>query len=223
MALTPEEIVNKRFQHTKFREGYDQDEVDDFLDQIVLEMRRLLIENADLTENLTSPSTQSIEKIESDQTGSTQTVDASPVVPPSESTFSSHGLLELARKLHDEHVQDGLAKRDQMIRDGQESAARLIRDAEAQAADLMGRLEIDRKKIEITIDDLREFEHDYRSSLREFIESQLTELLHEEFIGEPLEAASQVLIYETANVEAEVEVELEGDDEAPEAQVGERS
>ena len=32
MALTPEDVVNKRFNPTKFREGYDQDEVDDFLD-----------------------------------------------------------------------------------------------------------------------------------------------------------------------------------------------
>jgi DivIVA domain-containing protein len=33
MPLTPEDVVNKRFQPTKFREGYDQDEVDDFLDR----------------------------------------------------------------------------------------------------------------------------------------------------------------------------------------------
>ena len=33
MPLTPEDVVNKRFQPTKFREGYDQDEVDDFLGQ----------------------------------------------------------------------------------------------------------------------------------------------------------------------------------------------
>ena len=45
MALTPEDVVNKRFQPTKFREGYDQDEVDDFLDEIVVEMRRLTEEN----------------------------------------------------------------------------------------------------------------------------------------------------------------------------------
>ena len=48
MALTPEDVVNKRFQPTKFREGYDQDEVDDFLDEIVLELRRLNLENDDL-------------------------------------------------------------------------------------------------------------------------------------------------------------------------------
>ena len=52
MALTAEDIVNKRFQSTKFREGYDQDEVDDFLDEVVVEMRRVLAENEDLTQKL---------------------------------------------------------------------------------------------------------------------------------------------------------------------------
>jgi len=52
MALTPEDVVNKRFQATKFREGYDQDEVDDFLDEVVNELRRLTDENEDLRQKL---------------------------------------------------------------------------------------------------------------------------------------------------------------------------
>lgn len=52
MALTPEDVVNKRFQPTKFREGYDQDEVDDFLDEIVVELRRLTGENEELRRRL---------------------------------------------------------------------------------------------------------------------------------------------------------------------------
>ena len=52
MALTPEDVVNKRFQATKFREGYDQDEVDDFLDEVVNELRRLGEENEDLRSKL---------------------------------------------------------------------------------------------------------------------------------------------------------------------------
>ncbi|RII42969.1 DivIVA domain-containing protein [Galactobacter valiniphilus] len=48
MALTPDDVVNKRFQPTKFREGYDQDEVDDFLDEVVEELRRLNKENDEL-------------------------------------------------------------------------------------------------------------------------------------------------------------------------------
>lgn len=39
-ALRPQDVVDKRFQATKFREGYDQDEVDDFLDEVAEELRR---------------------------------------------------------------------------------------------------------------------------------------------------------------------------------------
>ena len=54
MALTPEDVVNKRFQPTKFREGYDQDEVDDFLDEVVVELRRLNQDNEELRQRLVS-------------------------------------------------------------------------------------------------------------------------------------------------------------------------
>lgn len=52
MPLTPEDVVSKRFQATKFREGYDQDEVDDFLDDVVNELRRLNEENDELRQKL---------------------------------------------------------------------------------------------------------------------------------------------------------------------------
>jgi DivIVA domain-containing protein len=39
--LTPEAVVNKRFVLTRFREGYDQGEVDDFLDLVVATLRGL--------------------------------------------------------------------------------------------------------------------------------------------------------------------------------------
>lgn len=38
--MRPEDVVNARFTPTKFREGYHQDEVDDFLDEIVADLRR---------------------------------------------------------------------------------------------------------------------------------------------------------------------------------------
>lgn len=49
MALSWEDVVNKQFQPTKFREGYDQGEVDDFLDEIVGELKRLQGLNEQLT------------------------------------------------------------------------------------------------------------------------------------------------------------------------------
>jgi DivIVA domain-containing protein len=44
--VTPEDVINVRFAPTKFRGGYDQNEVDDFLDEIVIELRRLASTNA---------------------------------------------------------------------------------------------------------------------------------------------------------------------------------
>ncbi|MCH8559519.1 DivIVA domain-containing protein [Nesterenkonia sp. LB17] len=49
MALTPDDLLNKEFPETKFRPGYDKDEVDDFLDEVVVEWRRLAQENEELT------------------------------------------------------------------------------------------------------------------------------------------------------------------------------
>ena len=58
MALTPEEVVNKRFTIVKFREGYDQDEVDDFLDEVVVELRKLGGENEELRQQLEAAKAQ---------------------------------------------------------------------------------------------------------------------------------------------------------------------
>ena len=41
MALTPEDVLNKTFGTTQFRRGYDEREVDDFLDEIVATLRRV--------------------------------------------------------------------------------------------------------------------------------------------------------------------------------------
>ena len=48
MALTPDDLLNMEFPETKFRPGYDKDEVDDFLDEVVVQWRRLVQENEDL-------------------------------------------------------------------------------------------------------------------------------------------------------------------------------
>lgn len=50
--LTADDVLNKKFQPTKFREGYDQDEVDDFLDEVVNTLRALDAENAELKAKL---------------------------------------------------------------------------------------------------------------------------------------------------------------------------
>ena len=48
--ITPSDIENKQFSRTK--KGYDPDEVDDFLDLVILDMEKLIRENRQLKEEL---------------------------------------------------------------------------------------------------------------------------------------------------------------------------
>lgn len=52
MPLTPEDVRNKQFTTVRLREGYDEDEVDAFLDEVEAELTRLLRENDELRAKL---------------------------------------------------------------------------------------------------------------------------------------------------------------------------
>jgi DivIVA domain-containing protein len=192
MPLTPEDVVNKRFQPTKFREGYDQDEVDDFLDEIVLEMRRISQENEDLRQRLLAADgrlaelqrsgatlIQQVNTAEASIPESTTPNDSFPQAAPDMSSFESNNtnnLLQLARKLHEEHVREGLEKRDALIAEGHATAARIVREAEAQHKADMSRLEQEKALAENDLQTLRNFERDYRVKLKAYIEGQLNDL-----------------------------------------------
>ena len=200
MPLTPEDVVNKRFQPTKFREGYDQDEVDDFLDEIVVELRRLTQENEDLRQRLLASESR-IAELQRSGAGLVAEINSptaesalAPSIAPSAvsafpeatqdpstlDTSNTNNLLQLARKLHEEHVREGLAKRDALIAEGHATAARVVREAEAQQRADMSRLEQEKALIEHSIQELRSFEREYRIKLKSFIESQLDDLEHSE-------------------------------------------
>jgi DivIVA domain-containing protein len=188
MALTPEDVVNKRFQPTKFREGYDQDEVDDFLDEVVVELRRLGQENEDLRQRLIASESRIAELQRSNQppTGEqiqqpapqlsypTGQVDVGSVgsVDPS----NTNNLLQLARRLHEEHVREGVEKRDALIAEGHATAARVVAEAEAKQRQQISTLDQERAVLEHRIDELRTFEREYRQKLKNYIEGQLREL-----------------------------------------------
>lgn len=142
MALTPEDVVNKRFQQTKFREGYDQDEVDDFLDEIVVELRRLIAENEELRRELDEALVQQSSRTRSE--GGTESAASSaepsatpapqafaaPAVEEEDETEATSSLLGLARRLYQEHVAEGARRRDEIVKGGEAKAHKLVSDAE---------------------------------------------------------------------------------------------
>jgi DivIVA domain-containing protein len=194
MALTPEDVVNKRFQATKFREGYDQDEVDDFLDEVVVELRRLNGENEELRQRLSAAEARAAEaaKAPAAAAPAAAAVYTEPAAPPptvavpmqqpasQQSDFdeqaSTTNLLQLARRLHEEHVREGVEKRDALIAEGHATAARVVAEAEAKQRQQMGILDQERLSLEKRVDELRSFERDYRQKLKSYIEGQLRDL-----------------------------------------------
>jgi DivIVA domain-containing protein len=192
MPLTPEDVVNKRFQATKFREGYDQDEVDDFLDEVVNELRRLNEDNEELRQKLGSCerrvselSRASVARESEPEAPKPQPMPMSmpePMRPAAQLEVvaqgpeAAAGMLALAQKLHDEYVRNGEQQRDRIVGEARDHATRLMREAEDKQRQTLGSLEQERSLLERKIDELRAFEREYRSRLKSYLEGQLREL-----------------------------------------------
>jgi DivIVA domain-containing protein len=56
MPLTPADVRNKQFNTTRLRPGYDEEEVDAFLEEVEAELFRLIAENEELRAKLAGPS-----------------------------------------------------------------------------------------------------------------------------------------------------------------------
>lgn len=194
MALTPEDVVNKRFQATKFREGYDQDEVDDFLDEVVNELRRLNEENEELRQKL-GACERRVGELSRATVARESEPEPAPVPAPvpvpvaqpepmrmpqmevsGQGPEAAAGMLALAQKLHDEYVRNGEQQRDRIVNEAREHANRLVREAEEKQRQTLGSLEQERSLLERKIDELRAFEREYRSRLKSYLEGQLREL-----------------------------------------------
>lgn len=185
MALTPEDVVTKQFQHVRFKEGFDPDEVDDFLDEIVVEWRKTIAENEELKARVAE-----LESGAAAAAAAVAVVETAPepeavveevpapvaAAPATGGAAASAGIIELAQRLHDEHVAEGQAQRDKLISDAQAEAASILADAEAKGRDEIARLDAERATLETRISELRQFERDYRSQLRGFIEEKLRDL-----------------------------------------------
>lgn len=121
--LTPADIEKIRFSTTRLlKEGYDQSEVDGFLDRIVEDYKFL---------------TQQVAKLESDnatlrrQVDNQPTAQLAPVVEPPSAVVEK--LLAAAQQAHDEHVADGKVEADRIVRDAGAEGARIVEEAQAAA------------------------------------------------------------------------------------------
>ena len=184
--LTTEDVLNKKFQYVKFREGYDQDEVDEFLDEVVSTIYSLQMENQDLKEKLEAAERRIAELSNSDFTPAET---PAPVAAPAVETpapaaaltgpqdaESATSMLALAQRVHDEYVRDGEEQAAKIIADANAERDAIISDAQKQKDSLLSQLDQERELLENKINGLRTFEAEYRTNLRNHLETLLKEV-----------------------------------------------
>jgi DivIVA domain-containing protein len=191
MPLTPQDVQNKEFATTRFKPGYDEEEVDAFLDEVEAELNRLLTENADLRNRLNQAQTTvaaapvPLAKVEAPAPVVTPEPVAAPepvvapVVPvaaaePPES--AALRTLQMAQRTADSAVAEARAEADKMVGDARARAAELEREAQVRHTSVMGQLETQRIALEARVEDLRAFEREYRTRLKAYLETQLRDL-----------------------------------------------
>jgi DivIVA domain-containing protein len=145
MPLTPEEVQNKEFTTVRLREGYDMQEVDDFLDEVETELTRLYRENDELREKLGA-----VTRGGSAAGSAAPITTESPVAParetptpPPSAAPAAYGagtqpsdaaakVLALAQKTADELVADAKSEAERLLSDARARAEKL--DADTRAA-----------------------------------------------------------------------------------------
>ncbi|WP_337059668.1 DivIVA domain-containing protein [Kineococcus sp. G2] len=193
MPLSPEDVVEKRFNPTRVREGYAQDEVDDFLDEVVAELRRLNAENDELRSQLqvcrarvaelSGEEPAPVAVAQQDGAGahpSPAAQQAAPGAAPAGADASpsaqAAGVIALAQRLHDEYVREGEQQRDALLAAARERAERTVAEAEAQRERTLEELQGRQRSLEEAIAQLRGRESSYREHLEAFMAGQLEEL-----------------------------------------------
>ncbi|GAA0618510.1 hypothetical protein GCM10009547_21070 [Sporichthya brevicatena] len=204
MPLTPEDVRNKQFTTVRLREGYDEDEVDAFLDEVETELRRLIRENDELRAKLAA-ATRAASAAPAASTTAPQPVVKAPEPPPApeppkpapappapaaveaSSSDSAARVLALAQQTADQAIAEARTEANKIVGDARQRAEAIEREARSKAdalerdaqdkhRSIIGVLETQRTALETQLDQLRQFEREYRSRLKSFLEGQLRQL-----------------------------------------------
>lgn len=119
--LTPADIDAKRFSTTRLKEGYVQEEVDDFLDSVQKDFQFLAAQVARLEEE-----NRTLRRVAN---AASNAPTAELAIRPDPPSVVAEKLLQAAQTAHDDHVADGKARADEIVREAGGEAARLVEEA----------------------------------------------------------------------------------------------
>jgi DivIVA domain-containing protein len=196
MPLTPEDVQNKRFTVVRFKFGYDEEEVDNFLDEIEEELRRLLTENRSLREAATrAPGAPSPTAVLPPTGPQTRVAAAAPPPPPPapppppppaipDPSVTGLGdvddtalrTLMLAQRTAEDAINKAHQDAEEIVAGARAKATALEQELRAVHASRVADLEKERAGLVEEIAALRGFEREFRSRLRSYLESTISDL-----------------------------------------------
>jgi DivIVA domain-containing protein len=214
--LTPADVHNVAFKKPPIgKRGYDEEEVDAFLDEVERELARLIEENNELraqagggrvgapagadprlASELADVKTQ-LDRAQREKAAAEQA--ARQMQAEIEASRAQGGgaggdgeqqalrVLMMAQRTADDHVSDARreadklltearTKADELTRDARQKAEALERDARTRHQEAMGGLDAKRNALTKHIEELKQFEREYRTRLKAYLESQLRDL-----------------------------------------------
>ncbi|GIM86151.1 DivIVA domain-containing protein [Salinispora arenicola] len=223
MPLTPADVHNVAFKKPPIgKRGYDEEEVDAFLDEVERELARLIEENnelraqverggrgsgpvappgpggdARLAAELNDAKAQ-LDRVQRDKAAAEQAAramqaeleqvrGAGGVPAGGDGEQQALRVLMMAQRTADDHVSDARREADQVLSEARSKAEEVTREARAKADALerdarqrhqeaMGGLDTKRTALQKHIEELKQFEREYRTRLKAYLESQLRDL-----------------------------------------------
>jgi DivIVA domain-containing protein len=220
MPLTPADVHNVAFKKPPIgKRGYDEEEVDAFLDEVERELARLIEENNELRAQVerggrggapAGPGADprlaaelndlksQLDRTQRDKANAEQAARAmqgeleqmrsqgGPVVG-GDGEQQALRVLMMAQRTADDHVSDARREADKLLSDARSKAEEVTREARAKADALerdarqrhqeaMGGLDAKRTALQKHIEELKQFEREYRTRLKAYLESQLRDL-----------------------------------------------
>jgi DivIVA domain-containing protein len=220
MPLTPADVHNVAFKKPPIgKRGYDEEEVDAFLDEVERELARLIEENNELRAaaerggrggpigpvgdpRLAQENAElkaQIDRLNRDKAAAEQAARAMQAELEQSRGQGGAGMitgdgeqqalrvLMMAQRTADDHVADARREADKLLSDARAKAEEVTREARAKAEALerdarqrhqeaMGGLDAKRTALQKHIEELKQFEREYRTRLKAYLESQLRDL-----------------------------------------------
>ncbi len=177
MAITPADIEQQTFSPSKH--GYDTEEVDNFLEQISVEVDAMLQKIADLKARLTNTESQlaaaqAEAQTLSDQIAAGAATPAATVVAPAPAPEPAQNSMQASEHQISQVLIVAQQSADKLVEDARENAERIRNDADAKAREVIRQALAEKQNELDEIDRLKssreEFRAEYKKLLQHFMD-----------------------------------------------------